>query len=154
MLTPVTTLAPHGLPGNYPPEGLTPVIGPVVTLAFILPIAGPPANIIQPPQPQTCQNSTPNVALQVQVVDQDGNSIDLSAATGLQLWLLAPDGTKIPVAAEFVSNGMDGLIEAVTDAATLPQVGTWGIQAQLQFGTTILETRWGYFKALPNVVDF
>lgn len=154
MLAPITTLAPHGLPGSYPPAGLTPVVGPVVTLAFTLPLAGAPPNVIQPPQPPTCQNSTPNVALQVLVVDQDGHAVDLSAATGLQLWLLAPDGTPKPVAAAFVSNGMDGLLQAVTDAATLPQAGTWGLQAQLKFGTTLLETRWGSFAALPNVVDF
>ncbi len=153
MLAPITTLASTGLPGSYPPVGLTPVVGPVVSLEFVLDLAGPPPNVIQPPAPQSCQNSTPNVALTVLVVDQDGNAVDLSAATGLQLWLLAPDQTKVLVAAAFVSNGMDGLIQAVTDSDTLPQAGTWGLQAQLQFGTTVLETRWGYFAALTNVVD-
>lgn len=153
MLAPITTLGLPGLLGNYPPPGVLPVVGPVVMLDFILSIAGAPPNVIQPPVPQTCQNSTPNVALQVLVVDQDGVTVDLSTATGLQLWLLAPDQTKIPVPAALVSNGLDGLLQAITDADTLPQAGTWGLQAQLQFGVTILETRWGYFNALINVVD-
>lgn len=152
MLAPITTLGTYG-PSPYPGPGLVLVVGPIVDLAFVLPLAGPPPNVILPPMPQSCQNSVPNVALQVLVVDQDGNPVDISSATGLQLWLLAPDQTKVPVPAALVNNGLDGLLEAVTDADTLPQAGMWGIQAQLQFGTTILETRWGYFAALQNVVD-
>lgn len=153
MLTPYTTLALPGLLGSFPPPGVNPVVGPLVVLDFVLALAGSPANIIQPPMPQSCQNSTPNVALQILVVDQDGDALDISAASALQIWLLAPNQTKIPITAAFVNNGMDGLIEAITDADTLPQAGTWGIQAQLQFGNTLLESRWGYFAALPNVVD-
>lgn len=154
MLMPVTTLTANGLPGSYPPAGPAAVVGPVTTLAFVLPLAGPPANIIQPPAPQSCQNSVPNVALQVLVVDQDGQPVDLSTASALQLWLLAPNQVKVPIPAALVSNGLDGLLAAVTDADTLPQAGTWGLQAQLQFSIAFLETRWGYFAVLPNVVDF
>ncbi len=154
MLTPVTTLTAAGLPGPYPPDGVTPVVGPVAAIAFVLPLAGAPANVIQPPMPQSCQTSTPNVALRAQLVDQDGAPLDLSGATAVQFWLLAPGGQMIPVQAAFATNGMDGRIEAVTDADTLPQAGTWGIQAQAQFGVALLETRWGYFAALANVVDF
>jgi hypothetical protein len=154
MLTPITTLALPGLIGSFPPPGVVPPVGPVVVMSFTLPMAGPPPNIIQPPVPQTCQNSTPNVALRVLVVDQDGVAVDLSTVNLVQLWLLAPDQSKKPVAAALVSNGLDGLLEALTDPDTLPQAGTWGIQAQLQFGGNILETRWGYFAVLPNVVDF
>jgi hypothetical protein len=153
MLTPITTLGLPGLVGAWPPPGAAPVVGPVVTLAFTLPLAGPPQNVIQPPVPQTCQQSVPNVALQVLVVDQFGLPVDISEAEALQLWLLAPDGTKRPLAAAFVSNGLDGLLRAITDAATLPEAGAWGLQAQLQFGANLLETRWGYFAAAPNVVD-
>lgn len=153
MLAPITTLQITGLPGSWPPPGVTPVVGPIVSLAFTLPLAGAPPNIIQPPVPQTCQQSTPNVALQVLVVDQDGAPVDLSAASALQLWLLAPDGTQRPIPAALVTNGLDGLLQAITDADTLPQAGTWGIQAQLQYGVSLLETRWGYFAAAPNIPD-
>lgn len=154
MLTPITTLGLPGLLGSYPPPGNVPVVGPVVVLDFILALAGPPPNVIQPPVPQSCQNSVPNVALRALIVDQDGEAIDLSIASGLQFWLLAPDQTKVPVTASFLNNGMDGLIQAVTDADTLPQAGTWGLQAQLQFGAVMLESRWAYFSVLSNVVDF
>lgn len=154
MLTPITTLTLPGLVGSFPPPGVVPPVGPVVTLAFTLPLAGPPPNVIQSPVPQTCQNSVPNVALRVLVVDQDGAPVDLSTANQLQLWLLAPNQTKKPVAAALVSNGLDGLLEAMTDPDTLPQAGTWGLQAHLVFGANVLESRWGYFNVDANVVDF
>jgi hypothetical protein len=154
MLTPITTLGLPGLLGSFPPPGLVPPVGPVVTMNFTLALAGPPPNVIQPPVPQTCQNSVPNVALRVLLVDQDGAPIDISTANQLQFWLLAPDHTKKPVAAALVSNGLDGLLEALTDPDTLPQAGTWGLQAQLTFGANVLESRWGYFAVDANVVDF
>lgn len=153
MLAPITTLAPHGFLTSAPPEGLAPVVGPVVALEFILGLAGPVPNVILPAVPQSCQNSCPNVALQVLIIDQDGNVIDLSTASGLQFWLLEPGGPAIPVPASFVSNGMDGMIQFITNAGTLPVAGLWGIQAQLQFGISLLLSRWGYFAVESNVVD-
>lgn len=154
MLAPITTLATSGGPGPSPAEGLAPPFGPLVTLSFTLPIAGPVPNIIQPPAPQSCQNSSPNVVLQAEIVDQDGEAVDLSEATGLQFWLLAPDGSSRPIPAAFTSNGMDGLIQYITTSQDLTEAGTWGIQAQLQFNTSFILTRWYYFAVLPNVVDF
>lgn len=153
MLAPLTSLSPHGLPFGSGEEGLVPPIGPVVTLAFVLPLAGPAPNVIEPPVPQSCQNSSANVALQVLVVDQAGAPVDLSAATGLQFWLLAPDSAPRAVVAEFVSNGMDGMIFFVASAADLPETGLWEVQAQLTFETTVMTTRWGKFWVGPNVVD-
>lgn len=150
MLAPITSLALPGLLGNYPPPGVVPVVGPVVTMAFTLPLAGPAPNVIQGP-PQACQDSSDNVELEVQVVDQDGNPVDLSAATGLQFWLLAPDGTPRPLPAAFVSNGMDGLISYTTDAQDLPEAGLWSIQAMLTFGERTFTTRWGSFWAGANI---
>lgn len=154
MLAPITTLLPHGTPGSWPPAGVVPVVGPVVEFAFVLALAGPPPNVIQPPVPQTCQAACPNVALRALLVDQAGAPLDLSAATGLQYWLLTPSQAMFPIPAAFVSNGLDGLIEALTGPDTLLQTGTWGIQAQLQFGATTMVSRWGYFAVAPNVVDF
>ncbi len=153
MLAPITSLSSFGAPCGAPALGITPVVGPVVTLAFTLPIAGPVPNVIQAPVPQSCQNSMPNVQLEVEVVDQDGNAVDISSAIGLQLWLLAPDGSPRPVPAAFVSNGMDGLLEYTTSAEDLTEAGLWGLQAQLTFGAQILTTRWAYFAVEPNVVD-
>lgn len=153
MLAPITTLATHGGPTAAPPIGLPAVAGPVVTLAFTLPLAGPVPSVIQPPVPQSCQNSSPNVALQVLVVDQAGAAVDVSEATGLQLWLLAPDGTPQPVQAAFVSNGLDGLIQHVVSAGELVEAGLWSVQAQLTFDTQVLLTRWGVFGVDANVAD-
>lgn len=154
MLAPITTLTPNGLPGPAPAEGLVPPIGPIVILAFTLPIAGPVPNVIQPPVPQSCQNACPNVALQALVIDQAGAPVDLSAASSVSFWLLGPDGTPRPVVAALVNNGADGLIQYLTSNQDLPEAGTWALQAQLVFGSTVIVTRWAYFNVEPNVADF
>ncbi len=153
MLATITTRGRYGCPVHSPGPGVLPVVGPVVTLAFILPLAGPVPNVIQPPVPQSCQNAAPNVALQVQVVDQDGNPVDLSSALLLTLWLLAPGGAAVPVTAALVSNGRDGKLQYITNSGDLPQAGLWGVQAALNYGGNLLTTRWAYFAVEPNVVD-
>ena len=153
MLAPTTGLCTYGTgPAAFSP-GPTPAVGPVVELSFTLALAGPVLSALPLTPPQQCQNSTPNVALQVAVVDQNGDAVDLSAATALQFWLLAPDGTPRPVPASFVSNGLDGLIEYVTTAQDLNEAGLWSIQAQVTFGTSVLLTGWGSFVAAGNIVD-
>lgn len=153
MFYEITTLGLFGGPVSAPGPGVVPVTGPLVTLAFALALAGPVPNTFEPPVPQSCQNASDNVQLQVLVVDQDGQAIDLSAATGLTFWLLAPDGTPRPVPAAFASNGLDGLLAYVAAASDLVEVGEWRIQAQVAFGLRTLRTRWGRFWVGPNVGD-
>lgn len=153
MLNSITTLAPHGLPMAGPSEGVAPVSGPLVVLAFTLQLGGPVANEIQPPAPQSCQNSCPNVALQVQVVDQNGNPVDVSTANALEFFLLAPDGVPQQVAASLLSNGLDGMLQYVTTDEDLEVVGVWQIQAQLTFGSEVLRTRWAPFGVDANIGD-
>lgn len=153
MLSPITALGTYGsCPANLAP-GPSPVSGPVVTIAFDLAFAGlVPHDLVTTP-PQQCQAETPNVALQVTVVDQNGNAVDVSAANVLQFWLLAPDGTPRAVGASFVSNGRDGLTQYVTTAQDLNEAGLWQIQGQLTFGAQVLLTSWGSFVAGPNIAD-
>lgn len=153
MLATVSTLGCFGCPVAAPGAGVAPVVGPVVELNFVLQLAGPVPHELQNFPPQGCQNSTPNVALQVQVVDQNGVAVDLSAATGILLWLLAPDGTTRLVPAKFVSNGLDGILQYVTTAQDLNEAGLWQVQAQATFGTQVLLTAWGSFQAFSNIVD-
>jgi hypothetical protein len=150
MLAPITTLAPFGLPFPAPGPGVIPVGGPISTLAFTLPLAGPVPSLLQG-APQACQDSTPNVQLAVTVVDQDGNPVDLSAATSLQLWVQAPDGTPVPLPAAFGSNGLDGVLVYTTSAEDLTQDGLWRVQAAVGFGATTVTTFWGEFYVGPNI---
>lgn len=154
MLTQITTLGTYGGPSSAPPVGPSPVLGPVVTLAFVLPIAGPVPNVIVPPVPQSCQNSSPNVSLEVLVVDQDGNPVDLSTAASLELWLLSPTGIPRTVPAVVVSNGLDGKLFYTVSAQDLPEAGLWSVQAQMTFGVQVIVTRWGTFWASKNAADF
>lgn len=153
MLGTITTRGRFGYRTRFPGPGVPSVAGPVVTLAFTLELAGPVPHELPILPPQQTQNSMPNVALQVAMVDQAGNAVDLSAATALQFWLLAPDGTVRPMPAALVTNGLDGLIQHVTTAQDLNEAGLWRIQAQVTFGTQVLLTSWGYFRAGLNIID-
>lgn len=153
MLTVWTSPGPHGLPLAGEAEGFVPPAGPVTILAFTLPLAGPPPNTILPEAAQSCQRATPNVGLQVELLDQDGAPVPLGAASSLQFWLRAPDGVFFPVPAALVSNGLDGLMQYVTKAGDLAQVGLWALQAQAVFGPNVLLSRWAYFAVEPNVAD-
>jgi hypothetical protein len=153
MLAPITALTTYGTgPASFAP-GPSPVVGPVVSLSFTLQLAGPVPSALQLTPLQACQNSCPNVALGVAVVDQRGNAVDLSTATGLLFWLLAPDGTVRAVPAVLTDNGLDGLLQHVTTAQDLNEAGQWSIQAQVTFGTQILLTTWGQFTAGTNIPD-
>lgn len=145
----ITALGTYGT-SPAPGPGVAPVAGPVVTLSFTLPLAGPAPGDLPLDPPQTCQAETPNVALQATVVDQSGAAVDLSAADALLLWLWAPDGTLRPVPAAFVSNGRDGLIEYITAPTDLNEAGQWEIQAQVTFGTQTLRTRLASFQVESN----
>lgn len=154
MIEQVTALSLNDTPGPAQVGGSLPFTGPLVTLDFILPLGGPVPNIILPPVPQSCQNSCPNVVLQATIVDQDGNAVDLSGASAVDFFLLAPDGVPQPVAASFVSNGMDGLIQYVTTEDDLTERGLWQIQAQITFGTQVIRSRWAAFNVDANIGDF
>lgn len=153
MLSTITTRGRAGYRTRFPGPGVPSVAGPIVVLSFALPLAGQVPHVLQITPPQQCQNSVPNVALQVAVLDQNGNAVDISAANALQFWFLAPDNTARPVPAAFVSNGLDGLLQHITSAQDLNEAGLWRIQAQITFGTQTLLTSWGCFWAGNNVVD-
>lgn len=150
MLAGITTRGRFGAPTRYPGPGKPAVAGPVVTLSFTLALAGPVPNAL-PDAPQQCQAETPNVALQVAVVDQNGDAVDISSVTAMVLWMRAPDGSARPVVPSLVTNGLDGLLQYVTSAVDLSEAGLWQLQAQLTFETQVLLTAWGEFQAAENI---
>lgn len=152
MLTPITVLGTYGT-SPAPGPGPTLPAGPVFTLTFVLPIAGPVPNIILPPVPQSCQKYCPNISLQAEIVDQEGNVVDLSTASSLVILLSPPDGFAQEFPATLVSNGLDGLLQYLTVASDLNEVGSWGIQSQITYGATVLRTRWAYFSVEKNISD-
>lgn len=91
----------------------------------------------------------------VQIVDEQGNPVDVSQAVTLTIRLKPPgkatrskaailDPSKIPV-------GVDGWILYVAVALDLDTVGTWGIQGFASFGASAqFSSRPGSFRVESN----
>lgn len=71
-------------------------------------------------------------SLQLNLVDENGTAIDVSAATTKSIVLLSPGGTASTKTAAFVTDGTNGQIRYVTTAAAdLNEAGTWKMQASI-----------------------
>jgi len=62
------------------------------------------------------------------IVDQDGNALDVSGASTLQLIFLKPNGVQESQTATMTNDGTDGIIEYVTIADDLDVPGVWKSQ--------------------------
>lgn len=142
-----TSLQHYGGPG--------PVSGPYgwqVAMDFDLAIVGPFLPAFQPPvRFQACQKDDVGVALTITVLDQDGNPIDLRAATLHKLRIQYPDGSGREVAASLVAGGAGGQISYTTVSGDLPQVGLHTVQARLTLASQTVYTQEGTFEVLANV---
>ncbi|MDB4726483.1 hypothetical protein OAF54_03510 [bacterium] len=65
------------------------------------------------------------------VLQEDNTNLDISAATTMNICLRAPSGGDKVLSAAFQTDGTDGAIYADTVLATLDEIGTWKISAQV-----------------------
>ena len=123
-----------------------------VTLTLPLITSGPPSvgDIFGS---VSIQSADAGVKFIVQVVDQSGNPVNLSTATGLTCLLLYPDEqTEVSVAAAFNTDGTDGRLTFTAQAGSIYQDGFYGIQAQFSMsGGVTLTTVMGNFWAYPTL---
>ena len=93
-----------------------------------------------------------SVAITIPVVDQDGNIVDISGASSKQILLKKPDKTVLTNTAAFVTDGTDGLLQYLTIADDIDQIGIWEAQADIVItgfdGPTVVSK----FKVLRNIV--
>lgn len=115
-------LGAYGQP-LYPLVGAPPA-APLLTVAFALPAEGVPQQFPAPPQEQRLSGGNTGFQLQVQVLDQNGQPVNLAAATGLALTLRWPGGQEQVVPAQLVTNGTDGLVGAALPGGL---GGGWGL---------------------------
>lgn len=87
----------------------------------------------------------------VTVRDQDGNIVDLSAASLKNIILVKPDRTKMTKTADFYTDGSDGKIKYVSVANDLDVIGIWRIQAYVEVGAKKLYTDISSFKVHDNL---
>lgn len=98
-----------------------------------------------------CQQYITGLNLQVQVLDSDGNPLDISSATQIKYKIGLPDGTSIDRLGSFVTSGVDGNVNYVTLFGDLAEPGLCTIQIEVVMPTGIFPTSKGYFWVLGNV---
>ncbi len=91
------------------------------------------------------------VVLIVQIVDVEGEIIDISAATDLTIKLGMPDGTAKNFTAVLYINGSDGKMSYTTLPSDINQVGTYKIQGKLNISSGPKSSFVGTFNVLENV---
>jgi len=71
------------------------------------------------------------VIIERTIKDQDGNIVDVSAASTKEIIFVKPNNAKLTKAAAFSTNGTDGKIKYVTVSGDLDGVGDWKIQGRV-----------------------
>jgi hypothetical protein len=152
-LVDTTTLAAWGGPIASDPDTELPV----TTMNFALSLAGPVSPNFSPVLPvQQCQDYVQGTGVVVQVLDNNGDPINLRSATLLEILLVKPSGTRIVAPATFFTNGLDGQMFFST-SLTVPantgidQVGTWSIQGKIILAGATQFTSVGFFEVFSNL---
>jgi hypothetical protein len=88
----------------------------------------------------------------IQLTLYEGSAIvDLSTATSKKLHFRKPSGVVLTKDAIFVTNGTDGKVKYTTVSGDLDTVGTWKVQAVLDFPSGHWSSSVGSFKVHANL---
>lgn len=98
-----------------------------------------------------CQVANAGIQFIVRFLDADTNPIDISGSTVISVAFQKPDGTQVTLAAQYVTNGIDGEIYYVTTATDILEAGLWYVQGQVTVGGSVLTTALGQFEAQVNL---
>ncbi len=124
---------------------------------FVLSLAGPISpNFVPVNALQQCQEFVQGTGVVVQVVDNNGNPVNLRSASGLSILLVKPSGTRVVVPATFFTNGLDGQMTFTTSLTVpanvgLDQVGVWSVQGRVVISGALQFTTVGYFAVASNL---
>lgn len=91
--------------------------------------------------------------LVVTVLDEDGDAVDVSAATTKTILLRKPGpaGGVLSKAAAFDATGADGRIKYTTQAGDLDTPGIWSIQGYVVLASGRWHTLTGTFRVRANL---
>jgi len=84
-------------------------------------------------------------------VMNDSVPLDVSNADNIYIIFENPDGGDLIKNASLVTDGTDGKIKYTTVTGDLNQVGTWQIQAKVDFGSSVFSTDIQRFKVFRNL---
>ena len=91
------------------------------------------------------------VSIRPHIVDENGDTIDVSGASTKQVLLEDPDGNVAAKSADFVTDGTDGYIEYVTQANDLDEAGWWRAQGYIVTGSKSFKTQIERFEVKLNL---
>jgi hypothetical protein len=77
--------------------------------------------------------------------------LNVSNANNISIIFQKPDGSDLTKTASLITNGTDGKIKYATVAGDLDQIGTWQIQARVDFGASVFSTDIQKFKVYRNI---
>lgn len=121
---------------------------------FVLKLAGATPDDFSRVLPgMVCRMGDEGVRAVAQMVDADGNPVNLHGASNLKLKFLKPSGATYDATAVFLTNGYDGRLYFKSTDVLPPfdQVGVWFLQAKVTVGGVRQSTDWGGFTVQPNI---
>jgi len=77
--------------------------------------------------------------------------LNVSNANSISIIFQKPDGSDLIKTATLVTNGTDGNIRYASVSGDLDQIGTWQIQAKVNFGASVFSTDIQKFKVYRNI---
>lgn len=77
--------------------------------------------------------------------------LDVSNADNISIIFQKPDGSDLIKTASLITDGTDGNIRYTTIVGDLDQVGTWQIQAKVDFTASVFSTDIQKFKVYRNI---
>jgi hypothetical protein len=77
--------------------------------------------------------------------------LDVSNADDIYIIFQKPDSSDLIKTASLITDGTDGNIRYTTVSGDLDQVGTWQIQAKVDFGASVFSTDIQKFKVYRNI---
>lgn len=77
--------------------------------------------------------------------------LNVSNANSINIIFQKPDNSDLIKTASLITDGTDGNIRYTTVSGDLDQIGTWQIQAKVDFGASVFSTDIQKFKVYRNI---
>lgn len=98
-----------------------------------------------------CQEGDIGFPLIIQVLDEDGNPVDLTGASDIKFILEYPDRNSRTREASLFTDGTDGKVLYTTVESDLTQSGLYFVQVRYSLESEILFTEVGALQVFPNI---
>lgn len=93
-----------------------------------------------------------DIGVNFNITVMNGTSVlDVSNADNIYIIFQKPDASDLTKTATLATDGTDGKIKYTTISGDLDQVGTWQIQAKVDFGASVFSTDIQKFKVYRNI---